>query len=278
MTITLPNGTAGFCEKQSGLPSKRSSTVLNPPLICCEARSGLIHFIPSLAPWGCVVPMELLSGAPIFVDSLRVVVAVNEFDFKIGDKVRVQWQALGDTGKRYTSPSRSVVEFTNLYYVISDEIARRFEGEEMVEVIFVIERGASALPSGSLFMTLAPTLIQTSPIFIEGVSEGVLKIDQHPDGIILTIPHIENLRTNNAIEMTSRSDWTDAHVGPCRDYQRKLAVSPESPLKFRIEPSVYQAHRGHSIHLFCSVFLGSGMVPGIAYGMGSRGTLELKLI
>jgi hypothetical protein len=277
MTITLPNGTVGFSEKQSGLASKRSSNVLNPPLICCEARSGLVHFIPSLAPWGCVVPMELLSGAPIFVDSLRVVVVVNEFDFKLGDKVRVQWQALGDAGKSYTSPSQSVIDFISLYFVVSDEIARQFEGET-VEVIFVIERVAGDLPSGSLIMALAPALIQTGPIFIEGVSEGVLKIDQHPDGVTLTIPKIEHLRTNNAIEMTWRSDWTNAQVGPWRDYQRKLAVSPESPLKFRIKPSVYQGHRGHSIHLFCSLFLGSGMVPGITYGMGPPGTLELKLV
>ena len=131
-------------------------------------------------------------------------------------------------------------------------------------------------------MTFAPALIQTAPISLEGVTNGVLEIDKHPDGVELTIPRIENLRTNNAIEMYWKELVDDGqgnlHPVPWCDYQRKLTVSPKSPLKFRIEPSVYQEHRGKDMHLFCSLFLGSGMVPGLSYGMGSRGTLEFKLI
>ncbi|MHC8347273.1 hypothetical protein [Pseudomonas sp. RT6P73] len=276
MRNTAAGGIVGFSEKHFG--TKHLITGLTGvPLIGCESQSGLFHFIPSLGPWGCVVPMEIFTGGPIFVDSLRVVVAVNETEFQIGDQVRVQWQAFGGTGNSYRSPSQPAVSFTSLHFTVTDETARQFEGD-CVEVIFVIERGEITLTSASLFMTFAPALTQTAPISIEGVSEGVLEIDRHPDGVVLTIPTIENLRTNNAIEMSWKSSANGGQGGAWKDYQRKLAVSPDSPIEFRIEPSVYQGHRGESVHLFSSLFLGSGMVPGISYGMGPRGTLEFKLV
>jgi hypothetical protein len=276
MKNTAAGGTVGFSEQRfRTLPLSTGLTGM--PLIGCESQSGLFHFIPSLDPWGCVVPMEIFTGAPIFVDSLRVVVPVNDREFQIGDQVRVQWQAFGGTGNSYRSPSQPAVNFTSLHFTVPDETARQFEGDR-VEVIFVIERGAITLPSASLFMTFAPALIQTGPIAIEGVSEGVLEIDQYPDGVFLIIPTIKNLRTNNAIEVSWRSSANGGSGGAWRDYQRKLAVSPDSPTEFRIEPSVYQGHRGESVHLFCSLFLGAGMVPGISYGMGPRGTLEFKLV
>ncbi|PWK43100.1 hypothetical protein LOY55_28950 [Pseudomonas sp. B21-040] len=278
MTIIAPRATTGFSQSPIGLsPEHLSSQLTGLPLIGCESRSGLFHFIPSLAPWDCVVPMEIFTGAPIFVDSLRVVVSVNDREFQIGDQVRVQWQALGGSGKSYQSPPQPVLSFTSLQFAVPDETARPFEGDR-VEVIFVIERGGSALPSASLYMTFAQALIQTAPISIDDVSEGVLDIDQHPDGVFLTIPLIENLRTNNAIEMHWKSSPNGGQGGAWRDYQRKLTVSPDSPLKFRIDSSVYQAHRGESVHLLCSLFLGSGMVPGLNYGMGPRGTLEFTLV
>ncbi|MBV7494450.1 hypothetical protein ACIPLA_14750 [Pseudomonas sp. NPDC086112] len=277
MTINVPHAPAGFSEKHSSLAPRLRAELASSPLIGCESRSGLFHFIPSLAPWGCVVPMEILTGTPIFVDSLRVVVYPNELEFQLYDQVRVQWQALDGTGESFQSLPQWVLNFTALHFVVSDEEARKFEGKRC-EVIFVIVREENHLPSRSLFMTLAPALIQTDRVSIEGVLEDVLEIDQHPDGVILTIPRIENLQTNNAIEMFWKSSPNGGAGGAWRDYQRKLAVSPDSPLEFRVEPSVYQGHRGELVHLFCSLFLGSGMVPGISYGMGNNGILEFKLV
>lgn len=276
MNNTAAGGTDGFSERHFGTSPLRSG-LTGAPFIGCESQSGLFHFIPGLDPWGCVVPMEVFTGAPIFVDSLRVVVAVNDREFQIGDQVRVQWAAFGGSGGNYQSQPQSVQSFMPLHFVVPDDTARQFEGDR-VEVIFVIERGGGAIPSASLLMTFAPALIQTGPVSIEGVSEGVLEIDPHPDGVVLTIPRIENLRTNNAIEMLWISSAKGGQGGAWRDYQRKLTVNPDSPLKFRIEPSVYQKHRGETVQLRCSLFLGSGMVPGIGYGMGHRGILEFKLI
>ncbi|MFP6832788.1 hypothetical protein PS619_01373 [Pseudomonas fluorescens] len=278
MTISASGATAGFSEVSIGFaPQRLQGTVNNRPFIGCESRSGLFHSIPSLDPWGCVVPMEILSGAPIFIDSLRVVVSVNEMDFRRGDQVRVQWQALGGSGGSYTSQPQTVVEYTSLHFAVPDETARQFEGDR-VEVIFVIERDGIALPSLSLHLTFAAELLQTGPVFIDAVSQGVLQVDQHPNGVCLTIPRIENLRTNNAIEMTWKSSAKGGQDGAWRDYQRKLTVSPDSSLGFWIEPTVYQAYRGETVHLFCSLFLGTGMVPGLTYGMGHRGVLEFRLV
>lgn len=274
MNNTAAGGTVGFSEKHFGT---ERAELTGRPYIGCESQSGLFHFIPSLEPWGCVVPMEIFDGKPIFINSLRVFVPVNDWDFQIGDQVRVQWLALDGSGGSYQSQPQPVLSFTSLHFDISDDIARQFEGDR-VEVIFVIERGDNAIPSASLFMTFAPALIQTGPVSIEGVSGGFLEINQHPDGVILTIPRIENLRTNNAIEMFWKSSADGGQGGAWRDYQRKLTVKPDLPTRFRIEPSVYEEHRGESVHLLCSLFLGSGMVPGITYGMGLRGVLEFKLI
>lgn len=274
MNNTAAGGTVGFSEKHFGT---ERAELTGKPYVGCESQSGLFHFIPSLDPWECVVPMEIFTGAPIFVDSLRVVVVVNDREFQIGDQVRVQWLALGGSGGSYQSQPQPALSFTSLHFDIPDDIARQFEGDRL-EVIFVIERGDNAIPSASLFMTFAPALIQTGPVSIEGVSEGFLEINQHPDGVILTIPRIENLRTNNAIEMFWKSSADGGQGGAWRDYQRKLTVKPDLPTRFRIEPSVYEEHRGESVHLLCSLFLGSGMVPGITYGMGLRGVLEFKLI
>lgn len=278
MTITVSNPLAGFSELFSGfVPERFESQLNNRPFIGCESRSGLFHYIPSLEPWGCVVPMEIFNGAPIFIDSLRVGVAVNETDFRIGDQVRVQWQAFGGCGGSYTSVPQTVVGYAPLHFAVVDEIARQFEGDR-VEVIFVIEREGRFLPSLSLYMTFAAELAQTGSVFIDAVSQGVLEIDQHPDGVFLTIPRIENLKTNNAVEVFWKSSVNGGQTGAWRDYQRKLTVSPDSSLSFRIEPTVYQAYRGETVHLFCSLYLGTGMVPGLTYGMGHRGVLEFKLV
>lgn len=277
MTSTASGATAGFSEVSFGFAPTGSKQLNSWPFIGCESRSGLFHSIPSIDPWGCVVPMEIFNGAPIFIDSLRVGVSVNEQDFRIGDQVRVQWNALGGSGGSYRSEPQTVVSYAPLHFAVTDEIGKTFTGDR-VEIFFVIEREAGSLPSSSLYMTFAPELAQTGPVFIEAVSQGVLEIDRHPEGVCLTIPRIENLRPNNAIEMFWKSSTSGGQTGAWRDYQRKLTVSPDSSLNFRIEPTVYQAHRGETVHLFCSVFLGSGMVPGLAYGMGSRGVLEFQLV
>ncbi|MBA5981170.1 hypothetical protein HXW87_01425 [Pseudomonas sp. Y5-11] len=269
----------GFSERAAGFTAQSSSVQLSgAPSVGCESSSGLIHFLPSIAPWGCVIPGELLRGAPIFVNSLFYQVSVNNQDFQIGDQVRVQGQVLEASGESFRLPSQTVEEFTDLRFPFSDAEALELEGKR-VEIFYVITRNGEALTSPSLFVDFVLPLVQTGQISIEGVSNGQLEIDKYPNGLILTVPKVSNLRTNNAIEIYVRSDLQG---GPgaqnWRDYQRKLTVTPESPVQFRIEPSVYQGFRGESIFLYGGFFLGAGMVPGISYGMGPQGILEFKLI
>jgi hypothetical protein len=279
MPINANDATSGFSERTIG-STVQSSSVQFPgaPYVGCRSSSGLVHFLPSIAPWDCVIPGELLRGAPLFVDSLFYVVPVNNQDFQIGDQVRVQGQAFGGSGGSFQLPSQTVTGFTDLYFPFSDAEALKLEGDR-VEVIFVITRSGGSLPSGSLFVNFVLPLVQTGQISIEGVSNGELEIDKHPDGVVLTVPTVLNLRTNNAIEIHVLSDLQG---GPgarnWRDYQRKLTVTPESAVQFRIEPSVYQAFRGEWVLLYGSFFLGAGMLPALSYGMGLQGTLEFKLI
>lgn len=269
MTIT-EDGTFGFSEPGVKAP------LVDKPGIGFESRSGAFHFIPSIAPWGCVLPMEVLNGAPLFVDSLRVVVWPNETEFYLKDMVRVQLQALDGSVEGYYSLPQEVVDFNALHFAVLDCAARRFEGKE-VEVIFVIERDGSSIPSPSQYVTFAPALVQTGQAAINEVDEGALNIDQHPNGVTLIIPQIENLRTNNAIEFYLSISPDGGSNGAWGDYQRKLTVKPHSDLEFFIEPEVYQGHRGKSVYLSCTLYLGTGMVPGLRYGMGPRGTLNFKL-
>lgn len=279
MTAITGDPTNGFSEQVIGYKAQTPHATPYAPLAGCETGSGVIDYFESIWPWGSVLAAEVLNGAPIFRDSVFFEVIVNAFDHQIGDEIRVQGQAIEGGGGGFQLPPQTLTDLaTHLRFSISDAEASRFVGSK-VEVIAVITRGGSVIPSASLMLTVAPALEQTGPIDIPGVVNGQLEIDKFPDGVALKIPRIANLRTNNAIEVNWRSD-TQPGPNPrnWRDHQRLLAVTPDGPFHIHIQPSVYQDFRGEWAQVFCSYYLGAGMSSVTKYGMGPQGTLAFQLI
>ncbi|MBV4472988.1 hypothetical protein [Pseudomonas botevensis] len=279
MSVNTVDPANGFSEQVIGYAAQTPHAIPYAPLAGCRASSGVIDHFGSFWPWGSVLAAEVLNGAPNFRDSVFFEVIVNAVDHEIGDEIRVQGQAIEGGGGGFQLPPQTLTDLsTRLRFSISDAEALRFVGSK-VEVIAVINRGGSVIPSASLMLTVAPALEQTGPIVIPGVVNGQLEIDRFPDGVALQIPRIINMRTNNAMEVTWHSD-TQPGPNPLywRDFQRVLAVTPGEPFQFHIQPSVYQDFRGEWVKVFCSYFLGAGMSSVTKYGMGYRGTLEFQLV
>ncbi|MEX3774423.1 hypothetical protein [Pseudomonas sp. MYb118] len=268
----------GFADPVVDIQTQGSSAPMySRPTVNCRGRTGEIHALSGVSPWGAMVPQEVLEGGPVFVDALFFGVDVNEIEFQMGDEVRLQGHSLS-TGANFELPSKTVTEFSPMHFTLPDVQALQFVGQQL-EVIFIIMRNGSALPSLSRFVSFVKALEQTGSISIEGVENGVLEVDKFPHGIVLHIPKIINLGGNNAILMTIRSDLNGGSTAVnLRDYQRQLTVTPEAAIEFRIQPSVYQPYRGEKVFLACSAFLGSGMPQGMLYGLGPRGIIEFQLL
>lgn len=279
MSVITGDSTSGFSEQALGFAAPGSDTrSANSPFVGCESTTGQYHNLPDIKPWGVVIPREVPEGAPIFVDSVRFAVTVNPWEFQIGDGVRIQGQSITGGGS-FQLPPQTVTHLEDtLFFHLSDAQALELDDQKL-DVIYVIERGGSAIPSASTFVTFAPALSQTGNIFIPAVVNGQLDVDKFAMGVDLIVPVVENLRPHNAISFLWRSD---AQGGPnavnWRDTQRQLTINPGEPTRFHVQPPAFQPYRGERVFLYCSFYLGAGLVGGLTYGMGSRGIIEFELI
>lgn len=279
MSVITGDPTNGFSEQASVIAAPSSSTrSANSPFVGCESFTGQYHNLPDTRPWGVVIPREVIDGAPTFQDAVRFAVTINPWEFQVGDSVRIQGQSITGSGS-FQLPAQAVTQLEDtLFFRLSDAQAREFDDQKF-DVIYVIDREGSAIPSASTFVTFAPKLIQTGNIFIPAVVNGQLDVDKFAMGVDLIVPVVENLRPHNAIQFLWRSD---AQGGPnainWRDTQRQLTINPGELTRFHIQAPAFQPYRGERVFLYCSFYLGAGLVGGLMYGMAYQGIIEFDLI
>lgn len=247
----------------------RAESLSAPAVVCFYKAINDYIFFDTTQPEGQVIPMEALDF-PTF-GPFATYISTTDPDIVTGDKMWVEWIAT-DGSAFFQSLPMEVIKGEPLLVPVPVEEIVKFEAKHTLVTYFHLSAEGGKGPSPSTSVFVAPALGQKPTIQVEGVVDGVLDTVAHPDGIVITITSIENMRNFNGIEVLWKQlqdHWVDR--------QRVMTVDPGKSTVFVIQPAVYSKHVGQQVRVSYHIYLGAKLRPHFLWDV-SAGILEFKLI
>lgn len=229
-----------YSNKDSGFSGKQNTPSLNerhqqekPALGFTAFFSGEFALINETEKWGAVLPMEITKNLPVMM-------AVSTQKSHAGSHITVQWISTDEAVRASFGPVEVSVPGNVEFIKLPLEQLEQFSGKS-VNATALIERDGNIVISPPLRVEVAPQLLY-QPAIIDGLVNGGIDTGSHPQGRLITIPIIENLRPYNSLLLQWR-----VYAGGEKVFAQSVelqACRPDEAFLYTLPTEAYAPYKG----------------------------------